>query len=60
MQIWRHIKPKASGYDLIERGLPVGPRYQQILERLRQAWLDGEVTTEREEIKLLDSLTDLD
>ncbi len=60
LHIWRNVRPKTNGYDLIERGLPAGPRYQQVLERLRQAWLDGEVTTEREEINLLDSLMDLD
>ena len=56
LEIWRHVKPKTNGHDLKKRGLPPGPRYQQVLFRLRQAWLDGEVETEIEEINLLDKL----
>jgi hypothetical protein len=41
---------------LKKRGLPPGPRYQQILSRLRDAWLDGEVHTAGEESRLLDEL----
>ena len=56
LETWRHVKPKTNGHDLKKRGLPTGPRYQQILTRLRQAWLDGEVRTETEEMELLDTL----
>ena len=56
LETWRHVKSKTNGHDLKKRGLPAGPRYQQILTRLRQAWLDGEVKTEIEEIELLDIL----
>jgi tRNA nucleotidyltransferase (CCA-adding enzyme) len=56
LETWRHVKPKTNGNDLKKRNLPPGPRYQQILLRLRQAWLDGEVKTEIEELKLLDML----
>jgi len=56
LETWRHVKPKTNGHDLKKRGLPAGPRYQQILTRLRQAWLDGEVKTEIEEMELLDTL----
>jgi tRNA nucleotidyltransferase (CCA-adding enzyme) len=59
LETWRHVKPKTNGHDLKKRGLPPGPRYQQVLFRLRQAWLDGEVETEREEVKLLDKLIKL-
>ena len=59
LETWRHVKPKTNGHDLLKRGLPVGPRYQQILQRLQEAWLDGEVKTESEELKLLDKLTKL-
>ena len=45
LETWRHVKPKTNGHDLMKRGLPPGPRYQQILQRLREAWLDGEVKT---------------
>jgi len=53
---WRHVKPKTNGHELKKRGLQPGPRFQQILTRLRQAWLDGEVKTEMEEMELLDTL----
>jgi tRNA nucleotidyltransferase (CCA-adding enzyme) len=54
---WRHIKPKTTGHTLIKLGIPPGPAYQTILNRLRTAWLDGEVKTVEEEKKLLDKLT---
>lgn len=57
LQSWRHVKPKTNGRDLIKLGLPPGPRYQQVLWHLRKAWLDGEVRTEIEELRLLDELT---
>jgi tRNA nucleotidyltransferase (CCA-adding enzyme) len=53
---WRYIKPKTNGNDLLKRNLPAGPRYQHILQRLREAWLDEEVKTESEEKALLDKL----
>ena len=56
LETWRHVKPKTNGHDLKKRGLPPGPRFQQILTRLRQAWLDGEVKTEIEEMELLNTL----
>ena len=50
---WRHIKANITGDDLIARGIPTGPRYKEILTRLRAAWLDGEVKNEKEEKELL-------
>ena len=54
---WRHIRPRTRGEDLRARGIPPGPRYRQILDALRNAWLDGEITSEAEEAALLDALT---
>ena len=59
LETWRHVKPKTNGNELKKRGLLPGPRYKQILFRLRQAWLDGEVKTESDELKLLDKLINL-
>ena len=56
LENWRHVKPKTNGHHLQKRGLPPGPRYQKVLSRLRLAWLDGEVETEGEEMKLLEEL----
>ena len=53
---WWHVKPKTTGHDLKKRGIPPGPKYNEILRRLRAAWLDGEVKNEEEEKKLLDTL----
>jgi tRNA nucleotidyltransferase (CCA-adding enzyme) len=54
---WRNIKPYTTGYTLQGRGLAPGPRYKEILSRLRAAWLDGELKSEEEEIDLLSRLT---
>jgi tRNA nucleotidyltransferase (CCA-adding enzyme) len=53
---WRYVAPQTTGLDLRARGLPAGPRYRQILDRLRAAWLDGEVATPEQERELLDKL----
>jgi tRNA nucleotidyltransferase (CCA-adding enzyme) len=50
---WRHIKSSTTGDDLKARGLPPGPEYKRILSRLRAAWLDGEVKSKDDEIRLL-------
>ncbi|MBN2386138.1 MAG: CBS domain-containing protein [Anaerolineales bacterium] len=53
---WRTVQPCTSGDDLKRRGLPPGPSYQMILRRLRQARLDGEVSTDAQEHSLLETL----
>ncbi|MFN2151117.1 MAG: CBS domain-containing protein [Anaerolineales bacterium] len=53
---WRQIKPQNTGDDLQARDLPPGPHYKEILTRLRQAWLDGEVNSPEAEAALLDQL----
>lgn len=53
---WWHVRPRTTGHDLKERGIAPGPKYAEILRRLRAAWLDGEVKTEKQEKSLLDRL----
>lgn len=53
---WRHVQPKTTGHDLKKRGIPPGPKYAEILRRLRSAWLDGEVRNEAEERRILDAI----
>jgi tRNA nucleotidyltransferase (CCA-adding enzyme) len=53
---WRHIQTATNGDTLVEFGLPPGPRYQTILNRLRAAWLDGEVNSADQEQRLLREL----
>ena len=50
---WQHVKPVTTGDDLKARGLEPGPRFGEILRHLRAAWLDGEVKSEEEEMKLV-------
>lgn len=56
LSIWRNVKPKTTGDDLKELGITPGPKYQEILSRLRAAWIDGEVNSELEEKSLLQDL----
>lgn len=53
---WRELRPRTNGHRLRELGLQPGPRYRHILERLRQAWLDGEIRSDAEEETLLKTL----
>ena len=57
---WRQRKPCASGRDLLRLGLPAGPRYKQILDALRYAWIDGELQSEADEHALLQDLLSRD
>lgn len=49
----RHIAPELSGNDLKRMGIPPGPTYRNILSRLRDARLDGAVSTRTEEEALV-------
>jgi tRNA nucleotidyltransferase (CCA-adding enzyme) len=53
---WRNVRPVTNGNDLKEHGLEPGPRFAEILRRLRAAWLDGEVKSKEEEESLLNTL----
>ncbi len=53
---WQNVKPTITGNDLKDRGLEPGPKFAEVLQRLRAAWLDGEVRTEQEESVLLHKL----
>jgi tRNA nucleotidyltransferase (CCA-adding enzyme) len=53
---WQDIRPFTTGDDLKARGLEPGPKFKEILTRLRSAWLDGEVKSEDEEKRLLEKL----
>jgi tRNA nucleotidyltransferase (CCA-adding enzyme) len=53
---WRYVKPFTTGDELKQLGLEPGPRYKEILFRLRIAWLDGDVKTREKELELRDRL----
>ncbi len=53
---WRFITPGIDGNTLIDRGIPPGPEYARILSTIRDAWLDGRLSTPAEETALLEQL----
>ncbi|MQC26774.1 MAG: CCA tRNA nucleotidyltransferase [Chloroflexi bacterium] len=55
---WRQVQPTVDGHELKRLGLTPGPRYSEILGRLRAAWLDGEVESAAQETDLLRELLD--
>lgn len=55
---WRQRRPTTTGDDLKAMGVAPGPRYRRILDRLRVAWIDGDVRTVAEERQLLQKLLD--
>jgi tRNA nucleotidyltransferase/poly(A) polymerase len=48
--------PLATGDDLIRHGIPPGPAYRWLLERLRDAQLDGQIGDHRQALALADQL----
>lgn len=55
-QKWRSLRPRLTSARLLKMGLAPGPRFGEILRRLRAAWLDGEISSEAEEIAMLEKL----
>ena len=55
---WRHVKPRLNGRDLARLGIPQGPRVGLLLERLRDARIEGEISTREEEEALVRRLAE--
>ena len=53
---WKKVKPLVNGNDLKRMGVPSGKRYQIILRKLKEAWLDGQITDQAQEMELLNKL----
>ena len=53
---FRHVRPDLDGSDLRRMGIPPGPIYRVLLDRLRAARLDGEVKNREEEETLVELL----
>ena len=53
---WQHTSLHITGHDLESLGLPKGPMYGQILNRIFNAKLDGLITTSEDEYRLAKSL----
>ncbi len=52
--IWRFAKPYTTGEDLRKLPYPPGSWIASILKRLRNAWIDGEISSREEEQKTLE------
>lgn len=52
----RHVRPLLTGNDLIAMGYDPGRLFTAVLKALRDARLDGEVTTREDEVALVHSL----
>jgi tRNA nucleotidyltransferase (CCA-adding enzyme) len=50
---WQRVEPTIDGHGLRALSLPPGPQYRKILSVLRNAWLDGEISTPEQEMALL-------
>jgi poly(A) polymerase len=48
--------PLLSGYDLQRHGLKPNPRFKQLLDAVRDAQLDGTITTKKEALDLVDGM----
>ncbi|MCI0474977.1 MAG: CBS domain-containing protein, partial [Anaerolineales bacterium] len=53
----RGIAPELTGDDLRRMGIPPGPAYREILARLRDARLDGEIATREQEVEIVKQST---
>ncbi len=48
--------PLLTGHDLARRGLEPGPQFKRLLDAVREAQLDGEVTTAKQALELVEDL----
>jgi tRNA nucleotidyltransferase (CCA-adding enzyme) len=56
LTVWVRMTQYTNGNELRAMGLPPGPVYRRLLDTLRSAWVDGEITTPEEEKVLLERL----
>jgi tRNA nucleotidyltransferase (CCA-adding enzyme) len=53
---WKDLKTYTTGDTLKNNGLPPGPYYKGILNRLKASWIDKEITTQKGEEQLVNIL----
>ena len=56
LTIWRELEPFTTGETLKAKGIPPGPRYAAILKELKNAKLDGKISSQQQEFEYLDQL----
>jgi tRNA nucleotidyltransferase (CCA-adding enzyme) len=49
----RHVNPALNGEDLKRLGVPKGPRIKEVLQKLREARLDGKISNKKEEEEMV-------
>ncbi|MBN1160662.1 MAG: CCA tRNA nucleotidyltransferase [Dehalococcoidales bacterium] len=53
LNVLRHVKPALSGKDLEKLGVTRGPRIKEVLQKLREARLDGKVASKEGEREIV-------
>jgi tRNA nucleotidyltransferase (CCA-adding enzyme) len=53
MNVLRDVNPSLTGEDLLKLGVPEGPKVKEVLQKLRQAILDGKIATKKEEEEMV-------
>ena len=56
LTIWQHCSIAITGHDLEDMGLPKGPAYSRVLDKIFKSKLDGMVVTEKDEHRLAKTL----
>ncbi len=57
LNVLRYVKPALSGKDLEKLGVPRGPRIKEVLQKLREARLDGKISNKGEEEEMVRGLS---
>lgn len=56
IQTYARVRPLINGRELRQKGLPASPLYGEILDALRDGWLDSQINNAEEEQARLDEL----
>jgi tRNA nucleotidyltransferase (CCA-adding enzyme) len=53
LNVLRYVNPTLTGEDLLKLGVPKGPRIKEVLQRLREARLDGKIDSKKDEEEMV-------
>jgi tRNA nucleotidyltransferase (CCA-adding enzyme) len=53
----RHVNPTLTGEDLLKLGVPKGPKVKEVLQKLREARLDGKIDSRKDEEDMVRKLS---
>lgn len=57
LNVLRHVNPALTGEDLLKLGVPEGPKIKEVLQRLREARLDGKIDSRKDEEQVVRKLS---